>query len=367
MGIRNLILLTLCLSLIPAGAALSDTLQVTDMSGRTVNVPHDPERIICLGPGTLRLIAYLQAQDKVIGVEALEKQNPSGRPYWLASPELHDLPICGPGGPASINQKPNMEVVLSLDPELIFVTYMDRSLARDVQDILHIPVVVLSYGRFATFDETVFGALHLAGRIVDKEARAESVIQYIQGEQKALKQRSKVSRRSKRPRAYVGGIGYRGAHGLESSELEYAPFDWVLVDNAAYELETKGESHIFISEESLIKLDPEWIFIDGGGYGLAAQSYRETPEIYQAISAFDKKRVYVLHPFNWYTTNIGTVLTDAYAVGKTMYPAQFADIDLAKKANAIYTKLVGAPVYEQMVKDYGPLGARAPFLQETGR
>jgi iron complex transport system substrate-binding protein len=54
-------------------------------------------------------------------------------------------------------------------------------------------------------------------------------------------------------------------------------------------------------------------------------------------------------------------------VGKTVYPAQFANIDLAKKANAIYTKLVGAPVYEQMVKDYGPIGARAPLLQETGR
>ncbi|MFW6106142.1 MAG: iron ABC transporter substrate-binding protein [Desulfovermiculus sp.] len=367
MGLRNLILLTLLLSLFPGGAALSETLQVTDMSGRAVSVPHDPKRIICLGPGTLRLIVYLEAQDKVIGVEALEKQNPRGRPYWLARPELHDLPLCGPGGPASINQKPNMEVVLNLNPDLIFVTYMDSSLADEVQDTLQIPVVVLSYGSFATFDETVFEALHLAGRIVDQKERAESVIQYIQREQKALKQRSKESRPAKRPRAYVGGIGYRGAHGLESSELEYAPFDWVLVDNAAAELKTKGGSHIFISQESLINLDPEWIFIDGGGYDLAAQAYRKKPEVYNAISAFAHNQVYVLHPFNWYTTNIGTVLTDAYAVGKTVYPAQFANIDLAKKANAIYTKLVGAPVYEQMVKDYGPLGARAPLLQETGR
>ncbi|MFW6142823.1 MAG: iron ABC transporter substrate-binding protein, partial [Desulfovermiculus sp.] len=102
-------------------------------------------------------------------------------------------------------------------------------------------------------------------------------------------------------------------------------------------------------------------------YDLAAQAYRKKPEVYNAISAFAQNQVYVLHPFNWYTTNIGTVLTDAYAVGKTVYPAQFANIDLAKKANAIYTKLVGAPVYEQMVKDYGPLGARAPLLKETGR
>ncbi|MFO7802459.1 MAG: iron ABC transporter substrate-binding protein [Desulfovermiculus sp.] len=346
---------------------MADTLQVTDMSGRTVNVPHDPERIICLGPGTLRLIVYLQAQEKVIGVEALEKQNPRGRPYWLAHPELNDLPLCGPGGPASINQKPDMEVVLTLNPDLIFVTYMDSSLADEVQDTLQIPVVVLSYGSFATFDETVFEALHLAGRILDTKQRAESVTEYILDGQKDLRERAEESSQSKKQKAYVGGIGYRGAHSLESSEQEYAPFDWVQVNNAAAELKSRGGTHIFISEEALINLDPKWIFIDGGGYDLAAQAYRKRPEIYNALQAFKHERVYVLHPFNWYTTNIGTVLTDAYAVGKIMYPAQFADIDLAEKSNAVYTFLVGAPVYEQMAEDYGPLGAKASFLQETGR
>jgi iron complex transport system substrate-binding protein len=350
-----------------AGAAVAETLQVTDMSGRTLSVPHNPERIICLGPGALRLIVYLQAQDKVIGVEALEKQNSRGRPYWLAHPELHDLPLCGPGGPASINQKPDMEVVLNLNPDLIFVTYMDSSLAAEVENTLQIPVVVLSYGRFATFDETVFEALHLAGGIVDKSLRAEAIEDFVLSRQKDLKTRASGSSRPDRPRAYVGGIGYRGAHGLESSEMEYAPFDWVLVDNAATELKTKRGGHIFISDEALLELDPEWLFIDGGGYQLVAQSFRKKPGISNVISAFAQKQVYVLHPFNWYTTNIGTVLTDAYAVGKIMYPAQFADIDLSEKANAIYTKLVGAPVYEQMVKDYGPLGAKATLLQETGR
>jgi iron complex transport system substrate-binding protein len=260
-----------------------------------------------------------------------------------------------------------MEVVLTLNPDLIFVTYMDSSLADEVQDTLQIPVVVLSYGSFATFDETVFDALRLAGRIVDKEGRADSVIQYILEEQKDLKQRARESRRSKRPRAYVGGIGYRGAHGLESSEQEYAPFDWVLVNNAAAELKSHGGTHTFISEEALINLDPAWIFVDGGGYSLTAQAYRKKPEIYNVMSAFAHNQVYVLHPFNWYTTNIGTVLTDAYAVGTIIYSDQFADIDLAEKANDIYTYLVGAPVYEQMIKDYVPLGAKAPFLQETGR
>ena len=72
--------------------AAEKTVVVTDMAQRQVEAPFDPERIVCIGPGALRLIVYLQAADKVSGVEDMEKKNPGGRPYWLASPELAKLP-----------------------------------------------------------------------------------------------------------------------------------------------------------------------------------------------------------------------------------------------------------------------------------
>lgn len=45
------------------------------------------------------------------------------------------------------------------------MTYMDGALADEVQQILNIPVVVLSYGAFATFDEAVYDALKIAGNV----------------------------------------------------------------------------------------------------------------------------------------------------------------------------------------------------------
>ena len=93
------------------------TVTVTDMAGRQVTAPFNPERIVCLGPGTLRLIVYLQAESKVAGVENMEKMNPGGRPYWIAHPELSKLPRCGPGGPASINKKPDHQKSLLLYTE----------------------------------------------------------------------------------------------------------------------------------------------------------------------------------------------------------------------------------------------------------
>lgn len=108
-----------------ANCAAARTVTVTDMAGRQVIARFDPDRIICMGPGALRLIVYLQAQTKVVGVEDMEKIHPEGRPYRIAHPELSKLPRCGPGGPACINKKPDLEAVLSVNPQVIFITYMD--------------------------------------------------------------------------------------------------------------------------------------------------------------------------------------------------------------------------------------------------
>lgn len=74
------------------------------------------------------------------------------------------------------------------------------------------------------------------------------------------------------------------------------------------------------------------------------------------------RRVYTLLAFNWYVTNIDTALADAFAIGKRLYPDRFQDIDLKARADAIYTFLVGKPVYQEMTNDYGQIGQIAPFL-----
>lgn len=342
--------------------AAAQTVTITDMSGRTLAAPLDPERIVCIGPGTLRLIVYLQAEAKVVGVEDMEKANPGGRPYWLAHPELAKLPHCGPGGPAGIDKKPDLEAVLSLAPQVIFITYMDTTLADEVQQTLGIPVVVLSYGAFATFDEAVLDSIRVAGKILNRERRAEAVIAYINDLRSDLSDRGRKAAEGKKPSVYVGGIGYRGSYGIESTEQKYIPFSWVGADNVAERVEADAGSHVFMDKEMLLKLDPDVIFVDGGGLELTAVDYQKKPEYYNALKAFSERRVYTLHPFNWYTTNIGTALSDAYAIGKILDPEGYQDVDPAVKADEIYTFLVGKPVYGDMEKGYGPIGQMAQFL-----
>jgi iron complex transport system substrate-binding protein len=117
-----------------------------------------------------------------------------------------------------------------------------------------------------------------------------------------------------------------------------------------------------VDKEMLLKIDPDVIFIDGGGLTLAAADYHKNPSYYKTLKAFSDQRVYTLLPFNWYVTNIGTVLADAFAVGKILYADRFEDVAPESMADEIYTFLVGKPVYGQMKRDYGPIGGKAPFL-----
>ena len=341
--------------------AAAATITVTDMDGRQVTVPFDPDRIVCLGPGALRLIVYLNATSKVAGVENMEKMNPDGRPYWIAHPALSRLPVCGPGGPAGINKKPDLEAVLSVKPQVIFITYMDAALADQVQQTLGIPVVVLSYGSFATFDEAVYDAIRIAGQVLNREKRANEVITYIESLRRDLHLRTRDIPENSRPSVYVGGIGYRGVQGIESTEKKFIPFEWLGVNNLAEYVKESTGSHVVMDKEYLLKLNPDAIFIDGGGLELVTTDVHKKPEFYRALKAFSSHRVYVLHPFNWYTTNIGTALSDAYAIGNILYPQQFKDITPRQKADEIYTFLIGKPVYESMQKTFGPIGQVARF------
>lgn len=320
-----------------------------DMAGREVRVPETVERVVCKGPGTLRLITYLQATDKVVGIEGgFEKQDVSGRPYRLAHEELTALPTIGTAGPSP---QAESEAVLRVRPDVIFISYAEGRVVENLQTRTGIPVVVLDPGPLAEFDtNSVFQSLQLAGRILGRIERAREVIDFIKSVEGELKQRVKNVPEHSRPSVYIGGLGYKGTQGITSTQTDYPGFELLGVRNAAGKLPRQG--HTSISKETLLQWDPDVIFIDGGGLELVLSDYRKNPDFYRALKAAANNQVYVLLPYNFYTTNAGTALANCFYMGKVLYGTEFGDIDPAEKANTIYSFLVGAGVFERMQKDY---------------
>ena len=89
----------------------ASTQTVTDMVGRTVEVPAKAEKVIGIGSSSLRLIAYLEAVDTVVGVEQSELEDNVTCSYrHVYHDTLKNLPVIGDGGSKGVT--PNEEAIM---------------------------------------------------------------------------------------------------------------------------------------------------------------------------------------------------------------------------------------------------------------
>ncbi len=346
---------------IPATAAADSVITVVDGLGRSVTVPFDPEHVICSGPGCLRLLVYLQAQDRAVAVDDMEGRRAAfeARPYFLANPWLAELPVFG-----EFRGHDNPELILALDPqpEVIFKTFpLMGTDPLELEEMTGIPVVVLQYGRIWPDRGDFDGSLRTMARVLDRGERAEEVIAFIDSTVSDLAERTAGIPENRRRSCFVGGIAYRGPHGFQSTEPGYPPFIFAGARNIAMPEDTDGLTgeHADIAKEQILAWDPEVIFIDGSTLEAdpganALQQLTDDPA-YSSLSAVGNGEVYCLMPYNWYTWNLGSILADAYYIGKVLYPESFEDVDPAAKADEIYSFLVGAGVFQQLKESFGGL------------
>lgn len=338
----------------PKSTALTDTgtLSITDMANRTVEVRNDPQRIIGVGAGALRMIAYLQAADRVVGVDDREqmKYNTSGfgmpsgidKPYNLANPELATKPYIG-------GKTGDPELIAAQNPEVVFYTFTTGKDAQTLQEKSGRTVVALTTGDLGKNKDLFYQSLGLMATILGKEERAASITSYMDETIRDLNTRTKDIPEDKRPRVYVGGIAYNGAHGFLSTDPAYSPLLMVNGNNVAASAGSGGQ--MMIDKEKLLEWNPDVIFVDEASFALVKEDLKDP--VYQSLPAVKSGRVYSVMPYNWYANNYDTVLADAYYIGKTLYPGQFADVDPAQKADEIYTMLDGKPVYSDMKTLFG--------------
>ncbi|MGB9628490.1 MAG: iron ABC transporter substrate-binding protein [Thermodesulfobacteriota bacterium] len=324
---------------------------VKDSLRRSVQIPQEVRRIIAIGPGALRLLIFLEGFEKVVGVEQAERDwSPIGRPYRMAYPGLSELPIIGLGGPDS---NPNPEAILKVNPDLIIATYMSGEQADKLQYRTGKPVVILSYGSLGNFhSEELFQSLLIGGEVLNRKRRAEAIVTYIKMNLETLQKRTRDFPEERKPNVYVGALGLKGGHGIESTECEFPPF---LAVNARNVMKNcKG--HRFVDREFLLRVDPDALFLDLGNLHLVKQDYKKQGIFYKSLKAFRTKEVYGIFPFNYYATNVETALVDSYLIGQILYPERFSDISFEEKAREIFRFFVGQDVYDRLKEKYGKAG-----------
>ena len=336
---------------------------ILDARGKRVDVPAKIERVICSGSGCLRLLTYLQCQDRAVAVDDIEKRKRifDARPYALANPQFRDLPLFG-----EFRGRDNPELILTLSPgpQVIFKT--NPTAGHDPEELeakTGIPVVGLEYGDLGRKREQFYQALRIMGKTLGRTERAEAVIAFFNAEIAELSRRTADIPEKKRPTTYVGGIAYRGPHGYQSTEPDYPPFTFVHARNVvAEDGGGEGPKSTRVSKEKLLEWDPQVLFLDLSTLQLGDKAgglhELRTDPVYRSLTAVKEGRVYGVLPYNWYTRNYGSILADAWYAGKVLYPERFGDIDPAEKADSIYRFLVNKAVYKDMQQRFGSLAFR---------
>ena len=344
--------------LISAGCVTTDSpgdsegmITITDAFGREVSIPENPEKIAVVGSGSMRYFVYLGIDlDDVCAVDyqdsKLNKQTFNLRPYSLANPEILEIPEVGAAKGVVDNEK-----LLMSGAEILFMggaSSSNAEVANEIQEKTGIPVVMFYTGNYVTDAEKIQDTLLMLGEILDKEQRAKDLIAYFDAVEADLKKR--VAGLSAGESVYIGGVAYNGYHGLDGTDPTYYPFAVLNIKNAAGEVSSVSQTgYAQISKEKLLEWDPDFIIVDlstiQAAEGGALVELKNDPS-YRELTAVKNSMVYTVNPHTSMNVNHETTLANAYFIGKLLYPEQFEDIDPVKKADEIYTFVVGEPVFD---------------------
>ncbi|WP_181685177.1 ABC transporter substrate-binding protein [Halorhabdus salina] len=334
-----------CAEVIPGSDTSSarNSRAVTDGYDRTVSVPETVKRVVAVGPGALRQVAYLDATDRVVGVEQ-ETGSILTSPYNLANPDLQDHQKIGMAGP---NAGGNSEQILAVNPDVIFY-YGERSRVPTLQSQTDTPVVGLDIVDFVDREarETMFETWRLLGDVLDERSRAGTLITFVEDTIADLRERADGVTEDDRERAYVGAINYKGAHGLATTRKQFAPFRWSGVENVASTIDSDAAS-VQVSTERLLAWDPATMFVSGVNVGRVREDVATNPE-YESLAAIETDETYSILPHASYHHNYGSILANAYFVGKRVSPDRFGDVSLESKTKAIFETMLGDPLFESL-------------------
>lgn len=337
---------------------------VTDLLGRPVTVPEAPARLVAMGPGALRLVTYLGLGDAVVGIERIEHRAVDSRPYRIAlGDSVEALPVVGEGGPGRL---PDAERLVAADPDLIVSSFVDPSQLALIRQQTGIPVLALSYG--ATYGgggeaerlEALQASLRLLGRVFRREARAEAL---TTGMERLAAELARALPAGPRPSVYVGGLGYKGGHGITSTEGGFLPFALLGLENAV--LPPGAVGHRFVQLEALVAADPDWLFLDMAGRPLILEEMGRHRAIFDLLGAVQAGHVRWLLPANAYNTNIANAFVNAWRVAAALDPE--AGIDPAQRAREIYGLFLGPEAVPAVMARHYDAGAAPLPVDGRGR
>ena len=310
-------------------------LTVIDAMDRTVTISMPIERIASSSmPQDIRTICALGAADKIVGVaDAITADDAADRypAICMSHPELTELPIAGSpyyGGP-------NLEVIASLEPDLVLVSFAD---ADAVQEAIGVPTIATGVD-YDAVKLKGFKQLKTMGYVLNEQGRAEELSSYFNDKLDEVRDVTSDIPNDEKPGVYLafwgaliwtpafyGPVEVAGGEHVaeEGAPGPYDPMMWV------------------VSKEQVIAWNPDIILIHSfspGTHMFSIEDVLSDPDL-QSVSAVQSEKVYYTKGFQ-FGWDPATGVIECFYMGKLFHPEEFADLDVEKESNEILEEVYG--------------------------
>lgn len=328
----------------------AETKVITDMRGKEITVPADPQRVFILDKG---LIAHsmkaLGVEDTIIGSGGIVGTTIT-EPIDLDTVYL--IPALLNYGDAGYPQagEVNYEKVAFTNPDLILLLqseYTKNQFAEQTEQTINrlesfgIPLVVINgpgYYQPPSIDAT-YDTISLLGQIFNKQGRADEVVSYLKQQEQMISERTGSVPENERPKTlYIGlrneteGVVWGGEYGDAKFSESIAHIRNVVSEDergmkSAEQLNTLNPDVIILATNSVLP-DPDLLYTE------PYSSLRE-------INAVKNKQVGALGKLTWWGDFRLDTPTILLISAKTVYPDQFADINVYSWLMDHYKELFG--------------------------
>lgn len=310
----------------------NETNTITDMAGRTVEIPSKIEKVYCKSPvGTIAM--YTLAPDKLAGWNYKFTENEK---KYIDEKYLK-LPILG--GWFGKNSSGNIEEILKAKPDII----IDMGIINDttvdadekIQEQLGIPVVIVNSDDL----ESLYDAYIFLGDIIGEEKKAKELADYCQITLNDALEKAKKIDEKDRVRVYYA----EGPEGLQTEVKGSSRTEAIRLvggENVADASKNSGFNGSAVSLEQVLLWNPD-VIITAVESNDNSASFYET--VYQNtdwkdINAIKNKKVYGIpqNPFGWFDRppSVNRIIGIKW-LGNILYPEVY-DYDMVQEVKNFY-------------------------------
>lgn len=309
------------------------TKTITDMMGRTVEIPSPVLKAVTIGSVPVQnsfIFALGKGETIVNGLPDSFVKQGRWKYQYVFAPTLEGQP-----GMQSSSYEPNIEEIMKAAPDVVFT--MDQATVTSLMDT-GIPVVYLSW----VDAEEVKELMILMGEIYDRQGAAQEYVQYFDAMIQKVDARVGQVPGDQRPRV----LYFRHT----SMDVPHKIGDWWITKGGGKSVtdDPRQTESIKIEPEQIVKWNPD-IMIVATPSEIGAV-YNDTR--LSTVNAVRNERVYItpMGAHIWSHRGIETPLTVLWAA-KLFYPDTFADVDIEKETAAFYEKFFGYSLTSDQVKE----------------